>query len=461
MKRVDVVVIGAGPAGMGAAIEARRWGLSVLLLDEQAGPGGQIYRGIDAEPAHHVRLGTTYVAGVDLVRQLRASGVDHRAGASVWFVAPEGEVAYSVNGHAHRITAKRIILATGAIERPCPIPGWTLPGVMTAGAAQILLKTAGVARTDAVFAGSGPLLYLVASQYARLGIPIRAVLDTTPAHHYVRAATQWRSALRGAPHLADGLRMLAALRSADIRIVGGVTGLHAEGDNRLERVLYQKRGRWLPLETAGLFLHQGVVPHIQAALAAGCERAWDERGQCWRIVTDACGQTSQPTILLAGDAAAITGATNAPMRGELAALAAAHALGCMDDRTFTARRNPLLRQLARDAAVRPFLETLYRPAATFSTPPDPETLVCRCEEIRAREVGAYVRQCGGDANPFKSGQRCGMGPCQARQCGLTLAQLMCRDGEAPEANHALRVRPPIVPVPLGELAELADDKVSA
>ncbi|WP_175926368.1 FAD-dependent oxidoreductase [Burkholderia cepacia] len=460
MRNVDILVIGAGPAGMSAAIEARRWGLSVLVLDEQDGPGGQFYRGIDSQPAHHLRLGTTYTTGADLVQRLRACGADYRAGASVWFVGSEGEVAYSVDGHAYRVVAQRVILATGAMERPCPIPGWTLPGVMTAGAAQILLKTAGVARPHAVFAGSGPLLYLVASQYARLGIPIQAVLDTTPAHHYLRAAAQWRSAVQGASYLAQGLRMMWALLHAGIRLVHGVTGLHADGDDRLERVQYQRRGRWSTLDATGLFLHQGVVPHIQAALAAGCERVWDDRAACWRVVTDACGQTSQDAILLAGDAAAIIGATSAPLHGELAALAAAHALGCMSDRVFADHRDPLQRALARDAAVRPFLETLYRPAATFTTPPDPETLVCRCEEVRAREVGVFVRQGGCDGNQFKSGHRCGMGPCQARQCGLTLAHLMGADGEPPASDRALRVRPPIIPVRLGELAELADDEVA-
>ncbi|RQR79173.1 FAD-dependent oxidoreductase [Burkholderia sp. Bp9012] len=459
MKTVDLAVIGAGPAGMGAAIEARRRGLSVLVLDEQDSPGGQIYRGIDTQPAHHLRLGTTYAHGADLVRQLRACGADYRSGTSVWFVGADGNIAFSMNGHAHRVAAQRVILATGAIERPCPIPGWTLPGVMTAGAAQILLKTAGIGRPHAVFAGSGPLLYLVASQYARLGIPIAAVLDTTPFDHYRRAAAQWRAALRGARYLARGVQMLMELRRAGLRIVHGVTGIHAEGEDRLERVQYQRGGHWTSLETSGLFLHQGVIPHIQAALAAGCARVWDERAQCWRVVTDACGQTSQPAILLAGDAAAITGAACAPLRGELAALAAAHALGRMSEHEFTRRRDAILRTLTRDAAVRPFLETLYRPAPTFSSPPDPETVVCRCEEIHGRDVGAFARQGGRDANRLKSGQRCGMGPCQSRQCGLTLAHVMCAEGEAPRVEHALRIRPPIVPVRLAELAELAGDEV--
>lgn len=459
MATCDLVIVGAGPAGMGAAVEARERGLSVMVLDEQAGPGGQIYRGIEDHAANFTRLGTDPSKGLDLAQRLRRSGAHYQSVASVWFITPDGEIAYSVNGRAQRITAQRVLLATGAIERPCPLPGWTLPGVMTAGAAQILLKSAGVACPDAVFAGSGPLLYLAAAQYVRRGVPVRAVLDTTPAKHYLRAAGQWRSALGGFAYLRQGWDLLRQLRQAGVPIIHGVTGLHALGQNQLESIQFQRRRRWQTLDdVSGLFLHQGVVPNIQAALVAQCDRSWDERAQCWRIVTDAFGRTSQPAIYLAGDAAAITGATCAPMRGRLAALAIAHALGRIDAGRFQTEAQHLRRQLQRDAAVRPFLETLYQPAATFTAPPDLETVVCRCEEVRAREIRGFLQAGGRDPNQFKSGHRCGMGPCQGRMCALTLGHLMSAHADDGTMAGALRIRPPIVPVPFAELASLVDDE---
>jgi len=140
----DLIVIGAGPAGLAAASLASKHNLSVLLLDEQAAPGGQIYRNIEHNITHESEtcaiLGAEYAYGAALAETCRASDVTYTPGATVWRIDPDGSVAYSVNGAAHTAKGRRIILATGALERPVPIPGWTLPGVMTAGAAQTLLS---------------------------------------------------------------------------------------------------------------------------------------------------------------------------------------------------------------------------------------------------------------------------------------------------------------------------------
>ncbi len=455
MTSYDLVIIGAGPAGMGAAVAALERCLSVLVLDEQPAPGGQIYRGIEHHAARHARLDPNSRSGRELVQQFRASGVEYRAGATVWFIAPSGELAYSVDGQAHRITARRLLFATGAMERPWPFPGWTLPGVMTVGAAQILLKTAGLVHRDAVFAGAGPLLYLVAAQYLRLGVPVRAVLDTTPTRHYVQAVRHAGAVVQGLAYLRRGLGWLWQLRRAGVPLLMGVNDVRAMGRDTVEAVEFQHRGRRRQFNASALFVHQGVVPHIQAALAAGCERRWDESGQCWRIVADDVGRTSQPIMFIAGDAAAITGAASAPLRGRLAALAIAHDLGRIGADDFEAALRQWQRDLARDAGVRPFLEALYRPAPDCLAPADPTTLVCRCEDLRAIDVLRFVRDGGHDPNQFKSGQRCGMGPCQGRMCALMVANMMARERMVERATvPTLRPRPPVVPVPLDELAGL-------
>lgn len=456
MTAYDLVIVGAGPAGMGAAVAAREWGLSVLVLDEQPAPGGQIYRGIEQHAERHARLDPGSVKGREWAMQFRACGAAYRSGASVWFVGADGEVAFSVDGRAQRVRGRRLLLATGAMERPWPIAGWTLPGVMTAGAAQILMKTAGMVHRDPVFAGSGPLLYLVALQYRQLGLGVRAVLDTTPLAHYGRALPHLPAALRAASYLRRGTRLLWQLHRSGTPVFTGVRDVRALGDDALEAVTFQHRGQSHRLDgVPGLFLHQGIVPHIHAAVAAGCARRWDERNACWRLVTDAYGRTSQPQLFVAGDAAAITGASSAPQRGRLAALAIAHDLGHVNDKDFAVMRRPLQQAMRRDAAVRPFLDTLYRPAHACLLPPDDATLVCRCEEVQAGDVRRFVAHGGRDPNQFKSAQRCGMGPCQGRQCALTLAHLMA-DAAPPMDPLPLRHRPPIVPVPLAELANVID-----
>src|SRR5262249_21691263 len=136
----------------------------------------------------HAVLGEEYWHGADLVEPFRASGAHYVPGATVWSVSREGEIGLSCDGAARIIAAKHILLATGALERPFPIPGWTLPGVMSCGAAQILLKSSGiVARGETVLAGCGPLLWLLAAQYLRAGVQIAALLDTTPRANWAKA----------------------------------------------------------------------------------------------------------------------------------------------------------------------------------------------------------------------------------------------------------------------------------
>lgn len=195
----DFAVIGAGPAGMAAAIEASARGVSTLLLDEQPEPGGQIYRAIESSPILNTDvLGPDYVHGTVLAKQLRESDVDYQPASTVWDITHDRFIGVETHGASRFIQAKRILIATGAYERPFPVPGWTLPGVMSVGAAQILLKTTGATPgPKTVIAGTGPLLYLFVWQLLRGGIQVQAVLDTTPTSNYFKALsylpTAWKS----------------------------------------------------------------------------------------------------------------------------------------------------------------------------------------------------------------------------------------------------------------------------
>src|ERR1700730_13509857 len=158
---VHLAIIGAAPAGMAAAPLGAELGLDTLLIDEQEAPGGQIYRAVERAPESSP-LGADYLAGLPLAAALRASGVSYRPATTVWHIDPDGTLSLAAGGVSETVPAQRILLATGAIERPVPIPGWTLPGVMTVGAAQILLKTADlVPEGRAVLAGqAAPLSFL-------------------------------------------------------------------------------------------------------------------------------------------------------------------------------------------------------------------------------------------------------------------------------------------------------------
>jgi len=226
----DIAVVGAGPAGMAAATVAAAHGAAVVLFDEQGEAGGQIYRRLASQTIKDQNiLGSDYYAGQELVSELGSSGAEHVTGATVWQVSPEREIGISSEGSARLLSASQVILATGAQERPFPVPGWTLPGVMTAGGAQVMLKSSGLAVPDAVFAGSGPLLYLIAYQYMKAGIPIRAILDTTPRVNALRALPHLPSALLSIGALMKGRRWIASLRAAGIPFIKHVENLLCYG----------------------------------------------------------------------------------------------------------------------------------------------------------------------------------------------------------------------------------------
>ena len=455
----SLAVIGAGPAGLAAAIEAARRGVDTVLLDEQPAPGGQIYRAVTETPVRErAVLGADYWRGAALVAAFRASGAQYVPGAAVWSVAPSGEIGISIanatGGVARLIQAQRVILATGALERPMPIPGWTLPGVMTVGAAQILLKSSGlVAAQPIVLAGNGPLLWLFAAQHLAAGGTIAALLDTAPRGTW-RAALPHLPAFLRSPYLGKGLALMAAVRRR-VRVIRHVTALAAEGADRLTSVTCRcDDGPEQRLACELLLLHQGVAPNLNLAVAAGCKPMWDAAQLCFRPAVDGWGASDVERVAIAGDGAGIAGAEAAALRGALAGLDAAHRLGRITRDARDGDATVLRKALAPWIRGRAFLDCLQRPAPQFRLP-DGDTLVCRCESVTAHQVREAAALGAQGPNQMKAFLRCGMGPCQGRLCGLTVSALIADAHGVPESEVGYyRLRPPVKPITLAELASL-------
>lgn len=463
MKAIyDVAVIGAGPAGLVAASVAARHALATVLFDEQVAPGGQVYGPPTAGSNVRPDGSGGTIRDAALIEVFRQSGATGVFDATVWSAGKGSEdlydlgVAYGALGaRSVRITSARaVIIATGAIERPFPIPGGTLPGVLTAADAQVLLKTTVIDRNSrVVLAGNGPLLWRLAAQYLDAGINLVALLDTTPR------GRRWRS-LRGAFDIARApnfLRSLVDERAVRrrVRVIANVTALGASGPDRVECVQFDAAGNAGELFADRLLLHQGTTPDINLGSALGCAHRWNDAHASFEPVVDAWGGSTLPNVFLAGDAAGVAGAEAAQARGHLAALAVANALGRIDARARDSAAEMPRAALRRALLGRAHLDAIGRPADAFRIPRG-ATVVCRCENVTAAQVIDALRSGASGPNQVKSFTRCGMGPCQGRFCGLTVTEIVARERKvAPDAAGYFRLRWPVKPITLAELASLA------
>lgn len=451
----DLAIVGAGPAGMAAAVEAANLGLSVAVLDEQPAPGGQVFRAVEAASGDPALAGEFLDAGGALAAAFRAvPGIAYRPSTTLWHLAPDtGSLSVKTGGASSELVSRRVVLATGAQERPVPIPGWTLPGVMSAGAAQILLKTAGaIPQGPVVIAGQGPLCWLLAVQLLRAGVDDLTLLETGAGGALwdaVRAGGLWT----GRKLLGKGVALVREARRRGLRVVRNVRDVRAEGDERVRSVRWHGGSR--ACDT--LLLHEGVIPSTHITRALGLDHDWDARQLCWRPSLDAWGATSHPNVAVAGDGGGIGGWEAAAASGRLAAIDAAHRLGRLDAASRAARATAPRAALYAALALRPFLDRLYTPGSAVLTPSD-DTIVCRCEEITAGQVREAARLGATGPNQVKAFLRAGMGPCQGRMCGTVVAGLIAQiSGASMEEVGALRPRAPFKPMTVGELAREPED----
>jgi NADPH-dependent 2,4-dienoyl-CoA reductase/sulfur reductase-like enzyme len=454
----DIAVIGAGPAGMSAALTAASFGLKTILLDEQSCPGGQIYRNVTgAPPSVAELLGADYRHGGTLADRLLRSDVDLRFGSMVWDVARDLTVTAQSEGRSFQVRAPQLIAATGAMERPSPIPGWTLPGVLNAGAAQIALKSArAVPSGRVVLAGGGPLLLLVACQMLDAGVSIAGIVETSPLINRWRSLRHLPSALGAPKYLAKGARMLWRLKRAGIPMFTAATSLRAEGTEKVEGVKFRVEGMEHRLEADMVLLHHGVVPNTQLTRLLRVDHDWDSVQLTWRPRLDAWGETSLPGFRVAGDGASIAGALASEPNGALAALGAAFALDRLTSDERERRAAILRKSLVKQLRIRPFLDSLYRQPEWLSNPTD-ETVICRCEEVTAGRIREIAKLGCQGPNQTKFFSRCGMGPCQGRMCGITVTQLLSTELQKPPSEiGAYHIRSPLKPVSLASIAALGN-----
>jgi NADPH-dependent 2,4-dienoyl-CoA reductase/sulfur reductase-like enzyme len=456
----QVAIVGAGPAGMAAAIEAVRAGARVTLIDEAPREGGQIFR----QPSPELKLPPVGLP-VELTRKsallaefdaLRGQ-IDLRFGTVAHSLYPGPELQIADETSSARLTPDAVILATGVSERAIPFPGWTLPGVLYAGAAQALLKAQGVRAGDRmVISGAGALPLAVGAQMAGAGAKIAALaLLHSPASMLKDPVAMWRG--RGV--VAEGLQYLGKLKRAGVRPLNGWAAIHAHGVDRLEAVTLARldasgrpvAGSERHLEADLLLLNYGFTANSELARMAGAEHRHDPVMGGWLPVAGRDGATSLAGVYAAGDGAGLRGALVAEAEGRIAGTtAAAHAMGSAP----APQRAAKARRAAQERFQQALRRSLELPDGVWSWAAK-DTTICRCEGVTAGRLAQAFADGHLTLDGIKRNTRCGMGWCGGRTC-LQAAAALARGAGGDWPPSEMRARPVARPVALGALANPLD-----
>lgn len=474
--QVELAVVGAGPAGLEAALAAAEAGVSVLLIDGYARPGGQYLKQLPAAfretgrayPHPEVQALLHRLAGADDIRLL--------SDTVVWGIFPAeatGDWLLALSGpeDSRQVRASVVILATGAYDRPVAFPGWSLPGVLTAGAAQTLLKNQRVLPGRRILlSGSGPLQLAVAAQLVRAGAEVIGMLEA--------ATLDWRRGLHYAPavwrqwsRLAEGWGYWRTLRRAGTPLRFGWAVIEARGEGQVEAGVIARlddngqprpgTARTVAVDT--IITGYGFIPATQLSRLAGCRHTYRPEQGGYVPDRDERLQTSCPGLYSVGDGAGIGGAQLARIEGRVAGLAAAVRLGHLPEAAgaqVIAGQQPALVRERRFAGL---LHDLFAPRPGLFGLATDDTIICRCEEVRLADIRQAIRDGAVCASAVKGITRAGMGNCQGRICAELVARAIAAETTEPgdyagrlAAAGAFTARSPIFPLPLATLAEAAD-----
>jgi D-hydroxyproline dehydrogenase subunit alpha len=486
MERSEVAVVGAGPAGLAAMLVLAEHGADVVLVDEQARSGGQIYRrppetfgGTAVAPGRAYRRGSALLAAADAAECRRL----HRT--LVWgMFEPDEAEEIRLNGSTPSpswllglagdagidlLAVRHVLVAAGAYDLPVAFPGWTLPGVMAAGGVQAFVKSQKLLPGRRfVLAGAHPLLLLVADQLLAAGAELAAVALAQPRPGVLDAlATAARLRGRVAALGAAGGPLLR-LRRAGVPLLFSHVVAAAEGGEAVEAAYLRPvdaawRATGAPdvrLECDTLALGYGFVPSTELTRQAGCAHTWRSAAGGWVTDHDEWQRASGTGISVAGEVSGVAGAEQAEEEGRIAALGILRDLGRLDAGEATRLAAPVRRRLRPLRRFSAIVQEQFEPRRdALSALADGSTIVCRCEEVTAHELRSALAAHPhlGDVDAVKQLTRVGMGPCQGRFCQLTVAALTAEaTGRSVAELGAFTARPPVKPLALGRLAAAAE-----
>lgn len=458
----EVLVVGGGPAGLRAGLAARRAGAEVLIIDERAHAGGQYFKQPVGVELHERSLDAQYQAGRKLLRDVREAGARMLPGVRVWGAAGADELYAASADRRFVLRPRALVLATGAFERGVPFPGWTLPGVMTTGAAQTLLRSYLVSAGSRVLvSGNGPLNLQLAAELAAAGVEVVAVADAASLWHPASALRVAQMAVAVPGYMRESLSYLSSLARAKVPMLSRSSVIEVRGAGRVEEAIVARLdGGGRPLRSATRTFHVdavcvgfGFVPSTELARSLGCAHRRDGRTGTLVIERDEAGRTSIPGVWVAGDGGRIGGARVAQAMGTLAGCDAAKSLSKRLPPALLTERRRAGRELTRQQRFQHALWQLYSAPLLTDELATPDTIVCRCEEVTLGELTAATLPWLAASGPIKRVTRAGMGKCQGRYCSPVLIELAARvTGESPGARSGFAPQVPFLPVPVNVAA---------
>ena len=460
-RETDILVIGAGPAGLSAALAARQSGAAVIILDERPQSGGQYYKPIAPSHIASTPPDKQYVSGTALLEATQNAGVEIIQGSTVWGAFAVDEVLALVDGKSIVFRPRRLILATGAYERAMPIPGWTLPGVMTTGAAQTLVRAYQVTPGErVVIAGNGPLNIQLAADMVDHGVKVIAVVEAAEPPGLAQFGAVTRALRTDPAKMFTGAGYLRRLKRKGVPVLWSHIAVSAIGDGRVEQVTVA------PLEDDGatqlenaknlsadtLCLGYGFIASAEIANALGCRMRTDKRHiGTLSVEVSGEGETTVKGVFAVGDGAYVNGAAVAEASGTIAGLAAARQLGFGNSTKDMLTK--VRRALRRAEAFQGALWALFKaPPVRLDLVPD-KTILCRCEHLDFRRVRDEIGNGVTSLAVLKRRTRLGMGRCQGRYCTYVAANLLADLTKTPRTSaDGFAPRLPVKPFPVSALA---------
>lgn len=457
----QVVVVGAGPAGLAATLALVESGAGVLLVDVGERPGGQYWRhAADSRlPNKHEELRVIDHPNVEYLPKTNVWAATHREGVSTLHLLIDRKEEREVN-------TRSLILATGAYDRALPFPGWALPGVMTAGGVQALLKgQKKLAGKEFVVAGTGPFLLPVAVGLIMAGVKVKAIVEAN-------RPTGWFThpgALVGSrDKLRDFMTFQKIMIKAKVKVHYGSAVIAAQGTNgvegvtvaKIDRRFMVKPGSEIGIACDTVAIGWGFTPDLSVASALGCKTQLGSGDGSLVVHVDAHQATSIPGVYAAGEITGVGGSALALTEGRIAAFNLAYSMGFVDSTKIASSLVELTERRRKQQIFADALLEVYRVADGWTTWLDESTLICRCEEVSVGDLRKSIAELGvSDGKSAKSLTRTGMGMCQGRVCGQAVAEFIAKECNSEVSLKDLQAnakRPVISPIPLGLLADGID-----